>query len=342
MARRPTTGPLSVAPMMDCTDRLFRQLFRQVSQRTLLYTEMLHCRAVLGRDRQRLLRFSEQEHPIALQLGGDSPRELAEAARIGADAGYDEINLNAGCPSERVQSGAFGACLMADPQRCAELAAAMRAAVALPVTVKHRTGIDSLQGLPALLRFVAALRSAGVDRVIIHSRIAILSGLSPRQNRSVPPLQYELVHAVKQAFADLPVEINGGITDLDAAAEQLRMVDGVMIGRAAYNNPWIFAEADARFYDSTIQYDSIEQRRRSFAGYMLQLLAELKAPAEQRALLRHAAGFFHGIRGAAQWRRALNAAARSADPAAPLQSALSYSISALEPTAAPSRQSATA
>lgn len=304
--------------MMEHTDSLFRRLFRLISRRTLLYTEMIHVRAALGPRGAAILAFEPEERPLALQLGGDDPALLARAARVGEEMGYDEINLNVGCPSERVQSGAFGACLMAMPDRVAEMVAAMRAAVRLPVTVKHRTGIDRPAALPGLLSFVDPIARAGADRLIIHARIAILKGLSPKENRSVPPLDYSLVHALKSARPAAPVEINGGIVSLDEAGAQLKLVDGVMIGRAAYSNPWLFADADSRFYGDLADSTPLELRRWRAVEGLLEMLATMSAR-DGRTLLRHAAGLFTATSGARRWRQILNQAAHDAKPYAALR-----------------------
>lgn len=234
--------------MMDRTDRYFRQFMRQMTRRTLLYTEMITTGAIRHGDRSRLLDFDPIEHPVALQLGGDDPAALAECALIAEDWGYDEINMNVGCPSDRVQSGRFGACLMAHPEQVAECVTAMRDAVQVPVTVKCRIGIDDADRYEDLERFVTFVAAAEVDRITVHARKAWLTGLSPKENRTVPPLRYEDVYRLKEAFPALIVEINGGIRTLDAAQDHLTRVDGVMIGRAAYEDPYVFAAADSQIY----------------------------------------------------------------------------------------------
>ena len=247
--RRGTTRPLSVAPMMDRTDRHCRVLLRLLSRHTLLYTEMVTTGALIHGDHERHLGFDEIERPLALQLGGDDPEALSECARMAADRGYDEVNLNVGCPSDRVQNGSFGACLMAHPDRVARAVEAMRAAVDLPVTVKHRIGIDHLDSYEHLRDFVDTVAKAGSDRFSVHARIAWLQGLSPKENRTVPPLRYDDVYRLKRERPQLVVEINGGITSLDQTEEHLHHVDAVMIGRAAWDEPWLFADADRRFFD---------------------------------------------------------------------------------------------
>lgn len=245
---RGTLRPISVAPMMQRTTRHFRLFMRQITRRTLLYTEMVTTWAILRGHRTRYLRYHPDEHPIALQLGGDDPRDLAECARIAADLGYDEINFNVGCPSDRVQRGAFGACLMRSPKQVADAVAAMRAAVDLPVTVKHRIGVDELDRFEDLSSFVELVAAAGCDRFTVHARKAWLKGLSPKENRTVPPLRYGDVYALKSARPDLPIELNGGIVDLDDASAHLERIDAVMIGRAAWDDPYLFADADRRFF----------------------------------------------------------------------------------------------
>ncbi len=246
--------PLSVAPMMDWTDRHYRYFMRHITRHTLLYTEMKTTGAVLHGDREKILGFSEFEKPLALQLGGDNPADMAESARIAENLGYDEVNINVGCPSDRVQRGNFGACLMATPHVVADCVEAMRDAVSIPVTVKCRIGIDDLPEYEDLFNFSQQVLEAGADRLTVHARIAILAGLSPKENRTVPPLRYEDVYRLKQAFPQHIVEINGGIKTMDDVAVHLQSTDGVMIGRAAYENPYIFSEADQRFFgDNRIQ-----------------------------------------------------------------------------------------
>lgn len=295
--------PLCVAPMMDWTDRNCRFFHRQISQHTLLYTEMLTTGAVIHGDRERLLGFSPAEHPVALQLGGSEPELLAQAARIGEEWGYDEINLNCGCPSDRVQSGRFGACLMAEPELVARLVGAMREAVRIPVTVKSRLAIDELEEWPTIQNFVKQVSAAGCQRFIIHARKAWLQGLSPKENRDIPPLRYELVHRLKAEFPHLDISLNGGVKTLDAAAEHLRHVDGVMIGRAAYENPYILADADRRFFGST----AAPRDRHAVVEAMLPYMEErLKQGAPLSAITRHMLGLFQGLPGARAWRRYLS------------------------------------
>ena len=295
--------PLSVAPMMDWTDRHCRFFHRQISRHTLLYTEMLTTGAVLHGDRERLLGFEPAEHPVALQLGGSEPALLAQAARIGEEWGYDEINLNVGCPSDRVQSGRFSACLMAEPELVARLVASMREAVRIPVTVKSRIAIDEMEEWPTLERFVRLVSAAGCTRFIVHARKAWLQGLSPKENRDVPPLRYELVYRLKSEFPHLDISINGGIRTLEATAEHLRHVNGVMIGRAAYENPYMLAEADQRFF-------GVEEPSRERPAVVEAMLPYIEAwrqrGAPLSAITRHMLGLFQGLPGARAWRRHLS------------------------------------
>lgn len=300
---RGAVHPLSLAPMMDRTDRHFRYFLRRITRRTLNYTEMVTTGAVLHGDRDRLLAFDREEKPIALQLGGDEPVALAECARIAAARGYDEVNLNVGCPSERVQKGSFGACLMAEPQRVRDAVAAMRAAVPIPVTVKHRIGIDQLDRLEDLLHFVDVVSQGGCDRYAVHARIAWLKGLSPKENRDVPPLRYEDVYRLKRERPHLRIEINGGIRDLDAAGEHLGQVDGVMIGRAAWDDPYLFARADQRFYGDAEPVPSRQEVARRMLPYIDQQVARgVPLPHLSRGMIH----LFQGCPGARAWRRALS------------------------------------
>ncbi len=304
-AARGTLRPLSVAPMMDCTDRHFRWLMRQITRHTLLYTEMVTMQAIAHGDREHLLGFSPIEHPVSLQLGGDDPTLLAECARIAEGMGYDELNLNVGCPSDRVASGNFGACLMAAPERVAACVAAMRAAVTIPVTVKHRIGIDDQDSYEHMRRFVDIVAAAGCDRFSVHARKAILGGLSPKENRTIPPLRYPDVHRLKTELPHLTIEINGGIKTLDAAAEQLRSVDAVMIGRAAYDDPYLFATVDARFFADEHEPPTRAEMAARYAEYAERWLAE--HPRQRFTLLaRHALGLFTGQPNAREYRRLLS------------------------------------
>jgi len=287
--------------MMDWTDRHCRVLHRQLSCRTLLYTEMLTSGAVLRGDRGRLLAYDPAEHPVALQLGGSEPVDLAQAARIGADLGYDEINLNVGCPSDRVQSGSFGACLMREPELVAECMDAIGAAVTVPATVKCRIGVDDQEPEESLFRLVDLCAQAGVRRFIVHARKAWLKGLSPKENRDIPPLDYPLVWRLKRERPDLVIEINGGIADLDEAQAHLAHVDGVMLGRAAYHTPALLGEVDARIFgagDIIGPADAVDRYRPYVAR-------ELACGTHLAAMTRHMLGLFHGRPGARAWRRIL-------------------------------------
>ena len=293
-----------VAPMMDWTDRFDRYFLRLLSRHARLYTEMLTANAVLHGDRQRLLGFDAAEHPVALQLGGSDAAALAEAAKIGADFGYDEINLNVGCPSDRVQSGRFGACLMAEPELVAHCVAAMRAAVPhLPVTVKCRIGIDRQNPEEILPRFIATLRDAGCDTFIIHARMAWLDGLSPKQNRDVPPLDYALAHRMKAEFSELNFVLNGGLHSLDEAEPHLAQMDGVMLGRAAYQNPYLLAQVDGRLFGDTAPPPT---RAQVIECLLPWAEAQIAQGVPLHCITRHILGLFQGQPGAKAWRRHLS------------------------------------
>ena len=304
---------LSVAPMMDWTTRDFRYLCRLITRHTLLYTEMVTAPAVIHGPRERLLGFNAMEHPVAVQLGGSDPGELAQAARICSDFGYDEINLNVGCPSDRVQSGRFGACLMAEPQRVAECVAAMAAVTSLPVTVKSRIGIDDQDDYEFLFHFVDTVRQAGCSSFTIHARKAILSGLSPKENRDIPPLVYERAYAIKQDFPDCEVILNGGIRSLEEVQQHLGEVDGVMIGREAYNNPWCLVDADRVIFGDEHPLPSRHEVIEAFMPYLEQRIAEGTHP---KHVLRHLLHLFIQVPGARQFRRHLSENAHRADATA--------------------------
>jgi tRNA-dihydrouridine synthase A len=293
----------SIAPMMDWTDRHDRYFLRLITRRALLYTEMVTSAAVVRGDRERLIGFDQAEHPVALQLGGSDPDELAHAAAIGADFGYDEINLNVGCPSDRVQSGRFGACLMAEPRLVADCVAAMRAAVGVPVTVKCRIGIDDQDSETALDDLVGAVAEAGCDTVIVHARKAWLAGLSPKENREIPPLDHARVYRLKAARPGLAIVINGGILSLDEAEDHLSRVDGVMLGRAAYHNPYILADADRRFFGSDDEPPSRADVVERLIPYIEHRLGE-GVPLHR--VTRHILGLYQGVPGARAWRRHLS------------------------------------
>lgn len=296
-------GPLSVAPMMEWTDRHCRFFLRRISRGCLLYTEMVTTAAVLRGDRDRLLRYHPDEHPLAIQLGGAEPLALAECARIAESLGFDEINLNVGCPSDRVQSGRFGACLMAEPALVARCVEAMRGAVSIPVTVKSRIGIDDQEEWPALRAFVETVAAAGCTRFIVHARKAWLTGLSPKENREVPPLRHDLVYRLKEERQDLTVVLNGGVRSLEDADRHLGHVDGVMLGRAAYQTPYLLAEADRRYFGAREAAPDRHAVVEAMAGYVE---AELAAGTPLAAMTRHMLGLFQGMPGARAWRRHLS------------------------------------
>ncbi len=294
--------------MLDLTDRHARRFLRILSRRARLYTEMITTGALLFGDAARFLRFDPAEHPFALQLGGSEPAELARCARLAADAGYDEINLNVGCPSDRVQSGRFGACLMAEPARVADGVAAMRAACALPVTVKTRIGIDRDESADRLHALVEATSAAGCDTFIVHARNAWLDGLSPKENREIPPLRYGVVHQLKRDRPALKIIVNGGIRTLAECREHLLAVDGVMLGREAYYNPWSMAGVDATLYGDPAPVASRADAVRQFLPYVA---GELAAGTPLTAMTRHLLALPLGLPGARAWRRTLSEDARA-------------------------------
>ncbi|MBV8047371.1 MAG: tRNA dihydrouridine(20/20a) synthase DusA [Paludibacterium sp.] len=294
---------LSVAPMLDWTDRHYRFFARLISRHTWLYTEMVTTGALLYGDVERHLRFDEAEHPLALQLGGSEPHELARCARLAEAWGYDEVNLNVGCPSERVQKGAFGACLMAESGLVADCVKAMRDAAGIDVTVKHRIGIDEIDDYGFVRDFVATVAEAGCGTFIVHARNAILKGLSPKENREVPPLKYHYAHQLKADFPHLEIVINGGLQTAQQIDEQLRHVDGVMIGRAAYHDPYCMAEWDARYYGETRPPLTRAEVVEALLPYAERMLADGH---KLRNLARHILGLFQGMPGARRWRRLLS------------------------------------
>ena len=294
---------LSVAPMMDWTDRHARYFLRLLSKRTLLYTEMVTTGAVLNGDREKLLGFSSEENPIALQLGGCDPKALAECAQIGEDYGYDEINLNVGCPSDRVQSGRIGACLMAEPELVADCVNAMKQVTKLPVTVKHRIGIDDQDSYEELVAFVSRVAEANCDGFIVHARKAILSGLSPKQNREVPPLNYDFVYQLKKDFPIIDFAINGGIKSLNESLAHLTKVDSVMIGREAYNNPYILAEADQLIFGDNRPSLTRHQAVEAMLPYVER---HLSSGGRLQHITRHMLGLFHSQPNGKLWRRHLS------------------------------------
>ncbi len=308
-AQRPAHA-FSIAPMMDRTDRHFRWFARQLTRRTLLYTEMVVADTILhhvadGR-LERYIGFDPIEHPVAIQLGGDDPRKVAEAARIAAERGYDEINLNVGCPSERVKEGAFGAVLMREPARVAELAAAMRAAVSVPVTIKHRIGVDELDRYEDLANFVSIVSGAGVTRFAVHARKAWLSGLSPAENRTVPPLRYDDVYRLKRELPHLEIVLNGGVAGIDASLAQLAHVDGVMVGRAAYDDPLWLAEIDERVFGEPAAPIGARDPSALVEAMVEYAARTVGDRTTLRAIYRHLLPLYHARPGARRWRRLLS------------------------------------
>ena len=293
----------AVAPMMDWTDRHSRMFHRRLSVRALLYTEMVTAAAIRHGDRQRLLGFDAREHPVALQIGGSDPALCAEAARIGEDFGYCEINLNVGCPSDRVQEGRFGACLMAEPTLVADCIAAMGRAVRVPVTVKCRIGIDDQDEEEGLQRFVETVAQAGCKTFIVHARKAWLQGLSPKENREIPPLNYDRVHRLKVSFSDLNIILNGGMSSLNSALPHLATLDGIMLGRAAYHMPWELAEVDSRVYGGQ---NPVRSRVDAVDALRPFIARELAAGTGLARITRHMLGLFHGQPGGRIWRRVLS------------------------------------
>jgi tRNA-dihydrouridine synthase A len=298
-----TMTRFSVAPMMDWTDRHCRSLHRVLSSRALLYTEMVTSGAVVHGDREKLLGYDPVQHPVALQLGGSDPAELAQAARIAEDYGYDEVNLNVGCPSDRVQSGRFGACLMREPDLVAECMAAIKDAVTVPATVKCRIGVDDQDPEAALFTLVDACAAAGIEGFVVHARKAWLKGLSPKENRDIPPLDYGLVYRLKRERPNLIIAINGGVPSVDAALEHLAHgVDGVMLGRAAYHEAGLLGEVDRRVFGMDVaDIDSFT----AVEAYRPYLAEQLAAGVHLAAMSRHMLGLFHGLPGARAWRRIL-------------------------------------
>jgi tRNA-dihydrouridine synthase A len=292
-----------VAPMMDWTDRHDRVFLRQLSKHALLYTEMVTSAALKHGDAQYLLQHSEGEHPVALQLGGSKPAELAEAAALAERSGYDEINLNVGCPSDRVQSGAFGACLMAEPGLVGKCVSSMMTSVSLPVTIKCRIGIDDRDSQRELEDFIGTVAESGCETFIVHARKAILSGLSPKENREIPPLKYDSVFALKQAFPELSIIINGGIKTLEDAESLLKKTDGVMLGREAYQNPFILNEVDAVFFGTATNVQTRTETLQKFMPYIEQ---ELERGTPLHHMTRHILGLYKGQKGGKNFRRHLS------------------------------------
>lgn len=292
--------PLSIAPMMDWTDRHYRYFMRMITKKTLLYTEMVNTGAILHGDKDRILAFSELERPLVLQLGGDNPKDLAECTYIAESLGYDEVNLNVGCPSDRVQNGNFGACLMAQPDLVANCIESMKSKVNIPVTVKHRIGIDGRESYEEMKEFVETVSKAGCDRFIVHSRIAILKGLSPKGNRTVPPLRYYDVYRLKEELPELIIELNGGVKTFDQVQEHLLKTDGVMIGREAYDNPYLFSTADQLFWNENTE---VNTRRDIIEKYIPYVEENLSKGIGLNRTLIHTLGLFNNKSGSKLWRR---------------------------------------
>ena len=291
------------APMMDWSDRHCRFFWRQISRQALLYTEMVTCGALIHGDRERFLNFNAEEHPVALQLGGSNPTELVQCAQLAQQWGYDEVNLNAGCPSDRVQSGRFGACLMAEPELVRDCLAAMIDACDIPVTIKHRTGIDHQDSYDELLQFITTVAESGVSSFIIHARKAWLHGLSPKQNRDLPPLQYDWVYQLKQELPALEIIINGGIESLAQSQVHLAHVDGVMLGRAAYHKPWCLAQVDPLLFEQEAPSHSEMEVVQRMIPY---IETELTHGARLNHITRHMLGLFQAVPGARAYRRYLS------------------------------------
>ncbi len=312
-APRGTTTPLSIAPMMDYTDRHFRVVMRALTRKTLLYSEMITPQAIFWGGRVDLLRYDPIEKPLALQLGGDDPALLARAARLAEELGWDEVNLNVGCPSDKVRRGRFGASLMAHPEVVAEAVAAMRQAVQIPVTVKHRIGIDDLDRYEDMLAFVDHVAAAGADRFTVHARKAWLNGLSPKDNRTKPPLRYPEVYRLKAERSALPIEINGGIRTLSEVEAHLGHVDAVMIGRAAYETPWVFADADRRVFGAHNPVASRGEAALAVVGYLARQLDEGIRP---HHVVRHLLGLFHATPISRAWKQGIAAIGQMRGPEA--------------------------
>jgi len=303
VSKLPIDRRISVAPMMDWTDRHDRYFLRLIAPQVLLYTEMLTANALVHGDYRYLLQFDPLEHPVALQLGGSEPALLAQAAQRGEEFGYDEINLNVGCPSDRVQSGRFGACLMREPTLVADSVAAMRAVVRIPVTVKCRIGVDELDAYENLTQFIETVAAAGCEVFVVHARKAWLQGLSPKENREIPPLRYDVVRQLKRDFPQLTIIINGGIKTAEEVAEHLKFVDGVMIGREAYSNPYLLAELQKQFYSPELRPESRAAVIEKLLPYVQE---QLTKSARLSNITRHILGLFRGEKGANRWRRYLS------------------------------------
>lgn len=300
MSQAPLNRRFTVAPMMEWSDKHCRMLWRLISNHSVLYSEMVTTGAVLHGFRERFLDFDQCEHPVALQLGGSNPEELAQCAKLAQDWGYDEVNLNCGCPSDRVQNNMIGAILMAHPNLVADCIKAMQDAVDIPVTVKNRIGIDDMEDYPGLVKFVSTIAETGCNTFIVHARKAWLQGLSPKENREKPPLKYEMVYQLKQDFPELEILINGGITTLEECQQHLQHVDGVMVGREAYSNPYLLAEVDNAIYNDL---QDIPSRMQVAEAYMAYIETELSKGTRLNHMTRHMLGLFQGMPGARLFRR---------------------------------------
>lgn len=306
----PLSRVFCVAPMLDWTDRHCRYFHRLISRHALLYTEMITTGALIHGDRDRFLTLNKEEHPVALQLGGSDPDDLGICTKMAEDYGYNEVNLNIGCPSDRVQNGRFGACLMADPERVAECIIAMKRSVHIPVTVKSRIGIDDQDSYPELAHFIATLADAGCKTFIIHARKAWLNGFSPKQNRDIPPLRYEMVYQVKQDFPGLEIILNGGINTLGQGKNMLNFVDGVMLGREVYHRPFLLAKVDEIFFQASNDGKSRVEIILQLIPYIQQ---QLRSGVRLNNISRHILGLFHGQPGAKNWRRYISENAYKSD-----------------------------
>ena len=319
MKKNIPTPLLSVAPMMDCTDRHCRYFLRLLSQKIGLYTEMVTAAAILRGDRQRLLGYRPVEHPLALQLGGSDPQQLQECAKIAVDYGYNEINLNVGCPSNRVQAGRFGACLLKEPNLVADCVAAMHNAVTLPITVKTRIGVDDYDSYEHLCHFITTVAAAGCNVFVVHARKAWLKGLNPRENREIPPLNYDWIYRLKNDFSNLSFIVNGGVKNFSQIRQHLLQLDGVMIGREAYHNPYILAEIDQVFYDLP---GPVISREAVLEEYLRYIEDELITGVPLSLLTKPLIGLYKGTTGARHWRRSLTTISRDNNAIAEIRKAI--------------------
>ncbi|WP_439135707.1 tRNA dihydrouridine(20/20a) synthase DusA [Pseudomaricurvus sp.] len=307
---KPINRRFTVAPMMEWSDRHCRYLWRLISRHAVLYTEMVTTGALIHADPERFLRYNPDEHPLALQLGGSNPTDLATRSKMAEDWGYDEVNLNCGCPSDRVQNGMIGAILMAHPEKVADCIKAMQDAVSIDVTVKHRIGIDDMEDYPGMARFVETIAKTGCKTFIVHARKAWLQGLSPKENREVPPLRYDMVHQLKREFPELEIVINGGLHTLEQCEEQVTGLDGVMVGREAYSNPYLLAEVDKRFYQDDHYIASRQEIAAQFVEYCQEQMNEGQL---LKYMTRHMLGLFQGLPGARRFRRHISENAHKPD-----------------------------